>query len=78
MTALRQRMIEDLALQGYAERTKEAYVHAVSALAKYYGRSPDRLSEEDVRAFFLYLMNERKLAQSLVCAVPRRHSADDV
>lgn len=36
MTPLRHRMIQDLQLRGYADRTIEAYVHAVAQVAKFY------------------------------------------
>ena len=35
-------------------------------LAKYYMRSPDLLTEDEVRRFFLHLINERKAARSTV------------
>lgn len=66
MTELRRRMIEDLALAGYSPKTQRSYLDAVRKLAKYYMRSPDQLSEEEVRQFFLYLINRRKAAKSTV------------
>ena len=54
MTALRQKMIEDMQLRGLSERTQEAYLRAVRQLAEYYGRSPDQISEAELRRFFLY------------------------
>ena len=53
MSELRQRMIGDMQLRGYSERTVESYVAAVRALAKHFGRSPDRISEEEVREYLL-------------------------
>ncbi len=64
MTPLRKRMIEELQLRGYADRTVEAYVHAVSQLAQHYGRSPDRITEEEVREYLLYLTNTKKVARA--------------
>lgn len=64
MTRLRQRMMDDLRLRGYAERTVEAYVSAVHQLAQYYHTSPDQLTDEQVRQFFLYLLTERRVARS--------------
>lgn len=61
-TALRQRMTEDLRLQGYADRTVEAYVHAVSQLARFYGKRPDLLDEEEIRCYLVHLA-ERKVAR---------------
>jgi integrase/recombinase XerD len=66
MTELRRRMIEDLKLNGKAESTITAYVDAVRFLAEHYHRSPDLLDEEDIRQFFLYLINVKKLARSTI------------
>src|SRR5437762_7968125 len=63
MTALRQRMIDDLRLRGYAERTVGAYVSAVARLAQHHHSAPDRLSEEQLRAYLLHLTSVRKLAR---------------
>src|SRR4249919_500683 len=64
MTALRQRMIEDLRLRGYADRTVEAYVTAVARLARFHRTPPDRLSEEQLRAYLLHLTTERRITAS--------------
>ena len=63
MTPLRQRMIDDMRLAGFAERTRDVYIQAVRRLAKHYMRSPDLLSEEEVRAFLLHLRDERGVAR---------------
>jgi len=60
MTPLRQRMIDDMRLKGLSASTQEGYVNAVRGLARHYHRSPDALSEEDLRQYFLYLANEKK------------------
>lgn len=64
MTHLRKRMTEDLQLRGYADRTVEAYVRAVAQLARFYGRSPDQLTEEEVRQYFLHLSTVRKVGHA--------------
>ena len=64
MTKLRQRMVEDLQLRGLAPRTQEAYLRVVRQLAEYYGRPPDQVSEAELRDYFLYLKNERKVSRS--------------
>ena len=66
MTILRQKMQEHLQLRGLAEGTQKAYVRAVEQLAKYYGKSPDLLNEEEIRQYFLYLKNEKKASRSSV------------
>ena len=73
MTYLRQRMIEDMQLRGLSSGTQQVYVRAVRQLAEHYHRSPDQLSEEELRSYFLYLKNERQLARStctvVLCAI---------
>jgi site-specific recombinase XerD len=68
-TALRQRMLQDLQLAGLSPRTQEAYLRAVRQLADHFHTPPDRLSEPQVREYFLHLKNDRKFASaSLVIA----------
>jgi len=66
MTPLRRRMLDDMKLRDLAPKTQDAYLHAVASLAKYYARSPDLLNEEEVRQYFLYLIDERKLSPSTI------------
>lgn len=63
MKPLRERMIQDLQLRGYSERTVEAYTRAVAQLASYYHASPETLSEEQVRQYLLHLSVERQVAR---------------
>jgi len=58
MTVLSQKMTEDLQLHGLAVRTQESYVTAVRQLAKHYHKSPDRIEEDELRQYFLYLKND--------------------
>src|SRR3954447_6872176 len=68
-TALRQRMHQDLQLAGLSEHTQEAYLRAVRKLADHFRTPPDRLTEPQVRDYFLHLKNDRKFASgSLVIA----------
>ena len=64
MTELRKRMIECLPLAPHAgcprggpacagcARTQESYVRAVRQLAKHYHKSPDLITEEEIRQYF--------------------------
>jgi len=73
MTRLRQRMTEDMQLRGFAEKTQEAYLRSVRQLAEHYGKSPEGISEEELRQYFLYLKNEKKASRSActqaLCAI---------
>ena len=64
MTPLRQRMVEDMQLRGLSKKTQESYVRAVRQLAEHYGKPPDRISEEELRQYFLYLRNDKHASSS--------------
>ncbi|MFZ3207666.1 MAG: site-specific integrase, partial [Geobacteraceae bacterium] len=66
MTELRRRMREDLQLAGYSPRTQKSYIDTVRVLANYYNRSPDLITEDEIRRFFLYMINERKSSASSI------------
>lgn len=66
MTELRQRMIDAMVLRGFALRTRETYLACVSGLAKHYRCPPDRLSAEQIQAYLLHLITEKKLAYASV------------
>jgi glycyl-tRNA synthetase beta subunit len=66
-------MIEDMQLRGLSKRTQESYVRAVQQLAKHYGKSPEQITEEELRQYFLYLQNVKQAAPSscivALCAI---------
>lgn len=66
MKTLREQMSDAMILRGFAARTQESYLAAVRALAKHYHRSPDLLTAEEIEAYHLHLIVERKLAYSSV------------
>jgi len=57
-------MLEDLQLRGLAPRTQQCYVEAVKHLTPYYRRAPDQISEDELRQYFLFLINEKQVAES--------------
>jgi integrase/recombinase XerD len=64
MTPLRQRMMEDLQLRGLSAKTQDAYLRAVRQLAEHYRKSPDLITEEELRLYFLYLKNDKQVSGS--------------
>lgn len=66
MKKLREQMNDAMILRGFAPRTRESYLAAVKGLAKYYRRSPDLLAAEEIEAYHLHLIVERKLAYASV------------
>jgi site-specific recombinase XerD len=57
-------MIEDMQLHGYSANTQEAHVRAVSLMSEYVHHGPDKITEEELRQYFLYLTNEKKSSRS--------------
>ena len=53
ISPLRQRMIEDMTVRNFVEKTKSDYVRHVKSLAAFLGRSPDTATPEDLRRFQL-------------------------
>ena len=49
-SALRQRMIEDMTVRGFTEKTQHDYIRYVKTFAAFLGRSPDKATAEDLRA----------------------------
>jgi site-specific recombinase XerD len=57
-------MREDMQLRGLSARTQECDVAAVRQLAEHDHRRPTQITEEDLRQYFLYLANEKKVART--------------
>jgi len=59
-TKLYDRMTEAMQLQSFAKPTQDAYVRAVRKLAEFYGKSPARITEEELCQYFLHRANVDK------------------
>jgi integrase/recombinase XerD len=57
-TPLRQRMIEDMCIRQFGEKTQRDYVRVVADFARFLGRSPDQSEPEDLRRYQLHLATE--------------------
>lgn len=66
MTALRQRMLEDMQLRNLGTETQRAYVHYIRGLARFYQTSPDQLGLEEIREYQLYMINDRRYSPESV------------
>jgi site-specific recombinase XerD len=66
MTPLRQKFIDELELRGLSPLTRDGYVGVVSRLARHYHRSPDLITNEELKAYLLYLLREAKHSRSAV------------
>ena len=70
MTSLRQKLIEDMQIRNLAVKTQETYILQVSLFARHFQKSPELLGPEEIRAYQVYLTNEKKLsAKSISIAV---------
>ena len=56
-------MTEDMQLAGYSSKTQQAYVGAVRQLFAHFKCNPSQLTEEQLRQYFLYLANERRVSR---------------
>src|SRR6516162_2905537 len=62
MTSLRRRMIEGMQIRNLAVNTEKSYVQQGSLFAQYFQKSPESLGPEHIRAYQVYLTNEKKLS----------------
>ncbi len=73
MTALRQRMLEDLRIRNYAPTTVECYIRSVAEFAQHFNKPPDQLGPEEIRSWQLFLLKEKRVKLSTyiqaVCAL---------
>lgn len=74
MTPLRRRMLEDMGIRNFTDNTQLSYLQQVSSFAKYFKCSPEKLGPEQIRAYQVYVTEERKLApgsRSIIAAALR-------
>ena len=73
MTALRQRMLEDLRIRKYAPTTVACYIRSVAEFAQHFNKPPDQLGPEEIRSWQLFLLREKRVKLSTyiqaVCAL---------
>jgi integrase/recombinase XerD len=52
---LRRRMLDDMAVRQFGEKTRRDYIRHVATFTRFLGRSPDTATAEDVRRFQVHL-----------------------
>jgi len=67
MTPLGQRMTEDMQVRNLSPRTQASCLQQVSLFARHFHKSPEVLTPEAIRAYEVFLVNERKLAPNSIC-----------
>jgi integrase/recombinase XerD len=70
---LRTRLVQDLRIRNYSDKTVSIYVRCIAGFAKYFGRSPEELNEGHIREYQRYLVEEKKASWTMfnqtVCAL---------
>ena len=64
MSELRTRMDNDMIVRVMADRTRDSYIVAVARMARFYRRTPDRISGPEVEAYLLRMIKQEKLSPS--------------
>lgn len=64
MGKLRDQMADEMLLKGYSERTIRGYISYVRDMARFWKKSPLKATGEDIRAYFLHLIKERRVSES--------------
>ena len=70
ISPLRRRMIEDMTVRNLSPATQQSYLNAVAKLSRYFGRSPDGLDLEDVRAFQVHRVSCAWVISVQACPAP--------
>ena len=60
MSPLRRRMIDDMMVRNLSPSTQQSYLYAVAKFSRHFDRSPDRLGLEEVRAYQLHLIAQKR------------------
>jgi site-specific recombinase XerD len=67
MNILRQKLIDEIEVRGLSRNTKESYIGFISRLARHYRRSPDQISDAELRAYLLHLLRVKKNGAGTLC-----------
>ena len=64
MSTLRNKMLQQMQLKGYSQKTIETYFESLIGLSKYYNKSPDLLTISEIRDYIQLNLTEKKLSKS--------------
>ena len=59
MTALCQKLIDELDLRGFSSFTVKSYVAVVYRLARHFKRPPDQLHDDELKEYLLHLLRDK-------------------
>lgn len=60
MTALRDRMTQDLRIRNYSPNTIVVYLRRVAHFSRHFGKSPDLLGPEEIREYQIHLSTRKR------------------
>jgi len=66
MGKLREQMKMDLKLKGYSPKTQAAYLGYMKNFVRYFGRSPAKIGEKEIREYLYHLVTEKDLGDSSI------------
>jgi len=66
MGKLREQMKMDLKLKGYSPKTQVAYLGYMKNFVRYFGRSPAKMGEKEIREYLYHLITGRDLGDSSI------------
>jgi integrase/recombinase XerD len=64
-----------MSVRHFASKTQHDYIRTVMKLTRFFGRSPDTATNEDLRRFQLHLTENNKVGSALSFAARSRHTA---
>jgi site-specific recombinase XerD len=64
MGAIKEKMKRDMEIRGLSKRSQESYLGCIKQFVKYFMKSPDQLSLEDIHTYQLHLIRDRKVAEN--------------
>ena len=64
MYELLKSMTENMQLFGFSQRTQETYLYRVRKLIEYFNKPPDKISNNEIREYFLYLKNTKRYSRA--------------
>ena len=68
VSALRQRMLEEMAMRGLRSDTQHEYIRFVRGFAAFLGRPPDTTTAEDIRRFQIHQRSASRLGRKAIYA----------
>ena len=69
ISALRQRMIDDMRMRKLSDKTQHQYIRAVLQFSGFIGRRPDTATVEDLRNYQLHMVDRGTSPVSLNAAI---------